>query len=65
MSTKQIAYIKADIRRLCELKAYVSEEIVWQLSFYYFYVCQIEDIPVGINMTFITFGAIFSFRYCY
>ena len=28
MFTNQIAYIKANIRRLCELKAYVSEAIV-------------------------------------
>lgn len=65
ISTKQIAYIKAKIRRLCELKAYVSEETVWQLSFYYFYVCQLEDVPLDIYMMFITSGAVFSFRYCY
>jgi len=28
MFTKQIAYIEANIRKLCELKAYVSEAIV-------------------------------------
>ena len=65
MFTKQVAYIKDNIRKLCELKAYVSKAVVCCRAFIIFMFVSLKILPLGINMMFTTFVAIFSFRYWY